>query len=136
MDDSSDVLDARCNDRQSALLLELISQHIVDWEALAPYFGLTEADQMAIKQDHSAQYQVQKRAMLWKWIESNGNKATFRKMKEIFLSAKNVNLADKLEEILQDKHSHNAVAAFKLYLKDVLQFELQLLLVLGKTGHH
>ena len=59
--------------------------------------------------------------MLWRWIENNGNKATFRKMKEIFLLANNVNLADKLEEILQDVHSqspHNAVAAFKLYLKD------------------
>ena len=119
--DGSDALDARCSDPQSALFLELISQHIVDWEVLAPYFSLTEADQMSIKCDHSAQYKVQKRAMLWRWIENNGNKATFRKMRETFLLAKNVNLADKLEEILQDVHSqspHNAVAAFKLYLKD------------------
>ena len=119
--DGSHALDARCNDPQSKLFLELISQHIIDWEVLAPYFSLTEPDQKAIKYDHSAQYKVQKRAMLWRWIENNGNKATFRNMKEIFLLANNVNLADKLEEILQDVHSqspHNAVAAFKLYLKD------------------
>ena len=119
--DGTNALDARCNDPQSTLFLELISQHIIDWEVLAPYFSLTEADQMAIKCDHSARYKVQKRAMLWRWIENNGNKATFRQMKKIFLLANNVNLADKLEEILQDVHSqspHNAVAAFKLYLKD------------------
>ena len=121
--DGTNALDARCNDPQSTLFLELISQHIIDsdWEELASWFSLTEAEQLAIKGDHSAQYKVQKRAMLWRWIEKNGNKATFRKMREIFLLANNVNLADKLKEILQDVHSqspHNAVAAFKLYLKD------------------
>ena len=119
--DCSDALGARCSDPQSTLSLELISQHIVDWKVLAPYFSLTEADQMAIKCNLTAQYKVQKHAMLCRWIENNGNKATFRKIKEIFLRANNVYLADKLEEILQDVHSrspHNAVAAFKLYLKE------------------
>ena len=121
MDGSISALDARCGDPQSALFLELIAQHIVDWEVLAPYFSLTEADQMAIKQDHSGQYQVQKRALLSTWIERNGNEATFSKMRKIFLQANCVNLADKLVEILQDVYSQspdNAVAAFKLYLKD------------------
>ena len=121
MDGSISALDARCSHPQSALFLELIAQHIVNWEVLAPFFSLTEADQMAIKQDHSGQYQVQKRAMLSRWIERNGNEATFSKMREIFIQANYTNLADKLVEIIQDEYSqspHNAVAAFKLYLKD------------------
>ena len=32
--------DARCNDPQSSVFLELISQQIIDWEVLAPYFSL------------------------------------------------------------------------------------------------
>ena len=51
----------------------------------------------------------------------NGNKATYRKMKEIFSQAEKELLADKLEEILQDAYSQSplsAVAVFKRYLMD------------------
>ena len=114
---SSDFLDARC----SELHLEQISEHIVDWEELAPYFNITEAEQQVIKANHVQQYKVQKREMLWKWMEKNGNGATYRRMKENFSSAKKAILADKIEDILHEPCSRSplsAVAAFKLYLTD------------------
>ena len=113
----SDFLDARCSD----LHLEQIAEHIVDWEELAPYFNITQAEQQVIKANHVHQYKLQKREMLWKWMEKSGNGATYRRMKEIFSTAKKAILADKIEDILHEPYSQSplsAVAAFKLYLKD------------------
>ena len=111
------ALDATC----SPLHVTLIAEDIEDWEELAPYFGLTPAEEQTIRADHSHQYKLQKRKMLWMWVEKNGKKATYRRMKEIFSQAKKELLADKLEEILHDPYSQSpltAVTAFKRYLKD------------------
>ena len=113
------LLDARCSDQ--VICLELISQHFDNWEEVAHFFSITEAEEMAIKGNHIHQPKIMKRAMLWTWIEKNGDEATFRKMREIFVQAGNAHLGDKLDEILQDEYSQspqNAVAVFKLYLKD------------------
>ena len=88
---TSDFLDAQC----SELHLEQIVEHIVNWEELAPYFNITEAEQQEIKANVH-QYKLQKRNMLWKWIEKKGNSATYRHMKEIFSKAQKAILADKL----------------------------------------
>ena len=113
----SEFLDAQ----YSQLHLEQIAEHIVDWEELAPYFNITQAEQQEIKANHVHQYKLQKRDMLWKWLEKNGNKATYCGMKTIFYSANKAFLADQLEEILGSvtlQAPPGAVAAFKLYLND------------------
>ena len=52
----SAVWDKRCSD----VLFAEISKDIVNWEELAPYFGLTEAEEKEIKVNHAHQYKVQK----------------------------------------------------------------------------
>ena len=54
-----------------------ISEHIECWEELSPYFGLTSAEEKEIKFSHAHQYKVQKRKMLWKWVNKQGDKATY-----------------------------------------------------------
>ena len=45
----SDALDRQCNE----LHVEQISDHITDWEKLAPYFGLTEWETQEILAGHA-----------------------------------------------------------------------------------
>ena len=116
------ALDTRCG----GIYLAQIANNIVNWEYLAPYFELTEAETVEIRNNHPRQYMLQKRAMLWKWVERNGNKATYRAMKNKFESANNNLLADKVVEMFHDCDpaqppalDYTTVAnTFKQYLKD------------------
>ena len=91
-----------------------------------PYFELTQAEMEVIRNDYPLQYNLQKRAMLWKWVEKNGNKATYRAMKNNFDSANNKLLADIVMEMLHDCDPAQPPAldcttvadVFKQYLKD------------------
>ena len=102
---NSTALDVRCSSAHIAKL----SEHIEDWEELAPYFGLTEAEQQEIRASHALQYKVQKRKMLWKWVRKLGEKATYGELIKV------------LEELLEDSYSeapHIIVNSFRQYLKD------------------
>ena len=48
----SSVLDKRCSD----VLFMKISEEIVNWEELAHYFSLTEAEVQTIRVNHAHQY--------------------------------------------------------------------------------
>ena len=115
------ALDTRCSD----IYLAQIAENIVNWEELALDFELTQAEMEVIRNDYPLQYKLQKRAMLWKWVEKNGNKATYRAMKNKFNSANNKLLADKLMEMLHDcdpaqpaLDCTTVADVFKQYLKD------------------
>ena len=108
------ALDTRC----SEIYLGKIAENIVNWEELALEFELTQAEMEVIRNDYPFQYQVQKRAMLWKWVEKNGNKATYRALKNKFDSANLKLLADKVMEMLHDCDPAQPADVFKQYLKD------------------
>ena len=113
----SSVSDERC----SYAHIVKISEEIDNWEELAPYFGLTEAEQQAIRVDHSHQQKIQRRKMLWKWVKKQGDKATYCELKRVFEMAGNCLLVSRVDEILQDAYSqapHNVVKSFREYLKD------------------
>ena len=79
-----------------------ISEHIECWEELSPYFGLTSAEEKEIKFSHAHQYKVQKRKMLWKWVNKQGDKATYRELKKVFEEAGESQLVCKVDELLGD----------------------------------
>ena len=111
------VLDVRCSSAHIAKFCELIE----DWEELAPYFGLTEAEQQEIRASHDQQYKVQKRKMLWKWVRKLGEKATYRELIKVLEEAGESLLIDKVKELLEDSYSeapHIIVNSFRQYLKD------------------
>ena len=116
------ALDTRC----SYICLGQIAENIVKWEELAVYFELTPAEIEEIRNDYPYQYKMQKHAMLWKWIQKNEDKATYRAMKNNFESAKDELLTAKVMEMLHDcdpaqppvLNCTTVADAFKQYLKD------------------
>ena len=79
----SSVLDKRC----SSAHIAKISEHIENWQELAPYFGLTEAEEQEILNNHANQFKVQKRKMVWKWVRKQGDRATYCELKRVFEEA-------------------------------------------------
>ena len=119
----SPVLDRRCSD----VLFAKISKDIVNWEELAPYFSLTEAEVQEIRVNHSHQYEVQKHVMLWKWASKQEDKVTNRELRSVFQEAGKSLLVSKVDELLQDEvylqAPHNVVNSFREYLKDCYCFK-------------
>ena len=116
----SSVLDKRCS--LTGVLFAKISEVIVNWEELAPYFGLTEAEVQEIKANCTHQYKVQKHNMLWKWAKKQGDKATNRELMRVFQEAGESSLVSKVDELLQNvaylQAPHNVVKSFREHLKD------------------
>ena len=111
------ALDVRC----SSAHIAKFSEHIEDWEELAPYFGLTEAEQQEIRASHALQYKVQKRKMLWKWVRKLGEKATYRELIKVLEEAGESLQIARVNELLEDSYSeapHIIVKSFRQYLKD------------------
>ena len=84
--------------------LNKISGSIARWEELAPYLDLDEVEIEDIKEEHSSQKR-RRQAMLGKWKEKNGTKATYRKLAKIFASQGRKNLAEELCKILTEENS-------------------------------
>ena len=76
-------------------LLQL-STEIVEWEIIATYLGLSEADTAAIRHDHPKDYKSQKYQMLCEWKKQNGKNATYKALADVFTNIEHGNLADKL----------------------------------------
>ena len=57
-------------------LLDEIAYHLEEWEELAPYIELTEAEQEEIKNDYNKQYLLQKRQALRRWRKKGHLNAT------------------------------------------------------------
>ena len=116
----SSVLDKRCS--LTGVLFAKISEVIVNWEELAPYFGLTEAEIQEIRADCTHRYKVQKHNMLWKWAKKQGDKATNRELRSVFQKAGESLLVSKVDELLQNvaylQAPHNVVKSFREHLKD------------------
>ena len=114
----SSVLDKRCSD----VLFMKISEEIVNWEELASYFSLTEAEVQTIRVNHAHQYEVQKHVMLWKWASKQEDKVTNRELRSVFQEAGKSLLVSKVDELLQDvaylQVPLNVVNSFREYLKD------------------
>ena len=60
-----------------------ISLLIADWRAVSPFLGLTEAEEIAILEStHSVP--ARKMAMLRKWKQKRGEKATYKRLCRVF----------------------------------------------------
>ena len=68
---------------------------IIDWKALAPHLGMTDADEVAIKEDGKNE-EGRRRELLQRWLQRNGSEATYYKLIEAFIEANHKNTADKI----------------------------------------
>ena len=89
-----EVLDSTWRDVDLARL----SQSIVSWEELAPFWGLTEAEEMEIKRDNPS-YTAQKLAALRRWKAKCSETATYRQLVRVFAGMGKMELVEKVREI-------------------------------------
>ena len=90
-----EVLDSTWRDVDLARL----SQNIVSWEELAPFWGLTEAEEMEIKKDNPV-YAAQKLAALRRWKAKCSETATYRQLVRVFARMGKMELVEKVREIV------------------------------------
>ena len=87
--------------------LSEIALSITDWQSIAPFLGLTEAEIEEIEGDR-AKTRPQKIAMLWKWRKRFGRKATYRKLVKVFWKLKRADLVEEVRELLLTESSSSS----------------------------
>ena len=75
-------------------LLDEIAYHLEEWEELAPYIELTEAEQEEIKNDYDKQYLLQKRQALRRWRKKGHLNATLETFVSILCEQGLISLAE------------------------------------------
>ena len=68
---------------------------IVDWKALAPHLGMSDAHVVAIERD-GVDENDKRRKLLQRWLCHNGPDATYYKLVEAFIGAEDKNTADEI----------------------------------------
>ena len=98
---------------------------LTTWEELAPYLGLTAAEEEAIQVDYQGRYGLQKRQALRRWklkFRRGPNGATYRKLIMALHHARDSETAMKVRELLEEsKTTHSTVFTlqnFRKYLVD------------------
>lgn len=84
-----------------------ISQEIAQWQDIAPYLDLTEADEEEIVGSHPRSVKAQRLAMLRKWKQKHGANATYEELVEAFKSCGRKDLVDKISELLAEDSSNS-----------------------------
>ena len=85
-----------CSDRH----LAVISKNVDHWRTIAPFLGLTEADESAILESVPHSVPLQRIAMLRKWKQKEGAKATYRRLCRAFDDCERADLVDKVKQLL------------------------------------
>ena len=96
-------LDQPCRDDH----LCAIALSITRWKSIAPFLGLTKAEEENIEKD-CGENETQKIGMLRKWRETFGRKATYRKLAKVFFKLERVDLVEEVCELLQTEHSSSS----------------------------
>ena len=91
-----EVLDSTWPDSDLARL----SRNVVSWEELAPFWGLTEAEEEEVKRDNPS-YAAQKLVALRRWKAKCSKTATYRQLVRVFTRMGKMELVEKVSrEIL------------------------------------
>ena len=96
-------LDQPCRDEH----LSDIALSITEWKSIAPFLGLTKAEEENIEKDCAAN-ETQKIGMLQKWREKLGRKATYGKLIKVFWKLKRADLVEEVCELLQTESSSSS----------------------------
>ena len=100
---------------------------LTTWEKLAPYLGLTKAEEEEIRVDYRGRYGLQKRQALQKWqskLGSGPNGATYRQLILALCRISENEMAEKVKELLTEPKksvtaaSDHVIDTFRKYLVD------------------
>ena len=82
-----------------------ISISIVDWCEIAPFLGLTEAEEILIRDSTPNSIPTQKMAMLRKWKQKLGTKATYERLCQAFDACKKRDLVELVKQLAASSSS-------------------------------
>ena len=96
----TEKLDQPCSDEH----ISKLALYITDWQSIAPFLGLTEAEESEIVED-SSKARMKKIKMLRKWRNKKGEKATYRNLAEVLLELEETDLVEKLCRLIWQPQS-------------------------------
>ena len=82
-----------------------IATSISDWRGISPFLGLTEAEEHEILGSAPHSVRSQKTAMLRLWKKKKRRAATYNQLCRAFRKSKQLDLEDKMKEILAESNS-------------------------------
>ena len=94
-------LNQECSDQHFAK----ISSSIVNWHEIAPFLGLTEAEEIIIRDSTPHSVPTQKMAMLRKWKQKLGTKATYKSLCQAFEDCEKGNLVELVKQLAASSSS-------------------------------
>ena len=94
-------LDQQCKEHY----LMKIAKTIPQWQNIAPFLELTDVEEAEIKASYPDSLFRQSLAMLKKWKEKQGHKATYKRLVEVFEDAENIVLVEEVYKILKEESS-------------------------------
>ncbi len=100
-----------------------ISLYITNWRAIAPFLGLSKVVEEQIERDEG-KTDTQKIAMLRRWREKFGRKATYRRLATVFWKLERADLIDAICDVLVDSSSSSdeeSSASEEPVYRDILQ---------------
>jgi hypothetical protein len=109
-----------------------LAESMTEWQELAPFLGLSPADEEDILERYRERLRLQIRGALRKWKEKKGRKATYQDLIKIFRERDLALLAEKVESLLSATLSddqttgtvsfgvsnNNMIDTFHSYLRD------------------
>ncbi len=84
-----------------------IALHVTDWKLIAPFLGLSQAEIEAITMNEG-KAETQRSAMLRKWREKSGRKATYRRLTKVFYKQQRADLVDVICKLFSDASSSSS----------------------------
>ena len=135
-----ECLDQACRDDH----LSEIALSLTDWQSLAPFLGLSEVDEREIVCRYPHDLQMQNIAMLRKWKSEFGQRATYRKLVQVFFKRGKCDTVGKLCHILlqeeaesiqqqpaiQHSEMRTAIPSYADYLRGLYQTQIPTFLTL------
>ena len=85
--------------------LSEVALHITEWRCIAPFLRLTEVDDKEIRTKCPQELIAQNMAMLRKWREKRGHKATYQELAKVFWKLDKLSLVEEVCEILKNECS-------------------------------
>ena len=93
------------NQECSSQHFAVIARSIVYWREIAPFLGLTEAEEIIIHDSTPNSIPTQKMAMLRKWKEKLGTKATYKCLCQTFENCEKGNLVELVKQLAASSSS-------------------------------
>ena len=97
-------LNQECCDQHFAEL----SRSIVDWREIAPFLGLAVADEIVVRDSTPHSVPTQKMAMLRKWKEKLGTKATYKQLCQAFEDCEKFDLVELVKKLAASSSSNKS----------------------------